>query len=168
MLEYIPENYTTAEETKRFREVATHIDDIGRYLSPETTTDDIVAKFFSMAGIGHKEISNYELALDYYFKSVTIREKNKNEQALGLVYNNIAVVYNIKAMYKSALDYYGKSIVISERLNAPPMDLIIAYNNFAIFYANAPHMMMLLNGTIKHRKWLKITRWQTIQSIPMF
>lgn len=135
MLEYIPENFTTADETERFRRITAHIDVIGSHLYTDTTTDDTIAKFYSMAGIGHKEISNYETALDYYFKSVTIRQKNSNEQALGLVYNNIAVVYNIKAMYESALKYNYKSIEISEKFNVPHKDMIIAYNNLAILYS---------------------------------
>ena len=134
MLEYIPEDFTTAEITERFRSIAAHIESIGGFLYAESTTNDNVAKFFSMAGIGHKEISNYEIALDYYFKAVSIREKNNNEQALGLVYNNIAVIYNIKAMYKPALEYSHKSIKISEKLNAPKVDLIKAYNNLASIY----------------------------------
>jgi tetratricopeptide (TPR) repeat protein len=135
MLKYIPENFTTVDETEKFRMVATHIDVIGSYLYTDTTTDDTVAMFYSMAGIGHAEISNYETALDYYFKSATIRQKNGNEQALGLIYNNIAVVYNIKAMYKSALEYNHKSIEISEKNNAPEKEIIIAYNNLAIVYS---------------------------------
>ena len=134
MLEYIPENFTTAIITERFRLIAEHIDTVGSYLFTETTTDDNIAKFYSMAGIGHKEISNYGIALDYYSKAVSIRLKNNNEKSLGLVYNNIAVIYNIKAMYALALEYNHKSITISEKLNAPPTDLTIAYNNLAIVY----------------------------------
>ena len=134
MLEYIPEDFTTAEITERFRSIAAHIESIGGFLYAESTTNDNVAKFFSMAGIGHKEISNYEIALDYYFKAVSIRQKNNNEKALGLVYNNIAVIYNIKAMYKPALEYSHKAIKISEKLKAPKSDLITAYNNLASIY----------------------------------
>ena len=134
MLEYIPEDFTTAEITERFRSVAEHIDVIGSYLQADTTTNDSIAKYYSMAGIGHKEISNYETALDYYFISVSIRKRNNNEEALGLVYNNIAVIYTIKAMYKSALEYSHKSIEISEKFHVPQVELIISYNNLTSLY----------------------------------
>jgi len=126
MLEYIPEHFTTAEETGRFRSIAEHIDVIGSYLYSDETTNDDVAKYFSMAGIGHKEISNYETSLNYYFKSVSIRQRNNNEKALGLVYNNIAVLHNIRANYRSALEYSHKAIEISEKFNVLPIDLVVA------------------------------------------
>lgn len=134
MLEYIPEEFTTADTTERFRSIAAHIDTIGDYLYSETATNDDIAKFYSMAGLGYKDISNYEAALDYYFKAVSIRQKTSNVKALGLVYNNIAVLYGIKAMYKLALEYNLKSIEIAEMYHALPEDLIIAYNNLSVIY----------------------------------
>ena len=135
MLEYIPEDFSLAETTGKFRSVITHIDVIGEYLySDKTELNDDKAKFFSVAGVGHKEISNYNTALDYYFKAVSIRLNNNNEKMLGLVYNNIAVVYNIKAEHEKALEYYFKSLDISRKYNEPPMNLVITHNNIANVY----------------------------------
>jgi tetratricopeptide (TPR) repeat protein len=135
MLDYIPEDFTTPEITEKFRSVITHIDVIGDcFNTAESDFTDDVAKYFSLAGIGHKEISNYETALNYYFKSVSIRTKNNNEKPLGLVYNNIAIVYNIKAEREKAIEYYQKSMEISHKFNEPPMNLAITYNNLANVY----------------------------------
>ena len=135
MLDYIPENFTVSQTTGKFRSVLTHIETIGNYLfTAETDLDDNAAKYFSLAGIGHTEISNYSAALDYLYKSVSIRLKNNNEKALALVYNNIAVVYNIMAEREKAIEYYIKAIDISRKYNEPPMNLAIAYNNLANVY----------------------------------
>ena len=135
MLDYIPENFTVSETTEKFRSVITHIEAISEYLyAAKTNLDDNVAKYFSLAGVGHKEISNYDTALKYYLMSVSIRTQNNNEKALALVYNNIAVVYNIMAEREKAIEYYNKSIDISRKYNEPPMNLAISYNNLANVY----------------------------------
>jgi len=135
LLEYIPEDFSLAEATGKFRSVIAHIDVIGEYFyAVKTELSDDVAKFFSMAGIGHKEISNYNTALYYYSKAESIRLNNNNEKALALVYNNIAVVYNIKAEQEKALEYYFKSLDISRKFNEPPMNLVITYNNITNVY----------------------------------
>ena len=135
MLEYIPEDFTIAETTEKFRTVITHIDIIGEYIyAAESNPNDNIARYFSVAGIGHKEISNYDTALNYYSKSVSIRLNNNNERALGLVYNNIAVAYNIKAEREKAIEYYFKSMDISRKFNEPPMNIAITYNNLANVY----------------------------------
>lgn len=134
MIEYIPERFETAEMTGRFRTVAEHIDVLGGYFNPDETTDDDVAKYYSMAGIGHKEISSYDISLDYYRKAVAIRERNGNEQSLAVVFNNIAVLHNIKANHILAAEYNIRAIEIAEKYNTPPRELIIAYNNLTSIY----------------------------------
>jgi tetratricopeptide (TPR) repeat protein len=134
MTDYIPEFFYTSEDTVKFRSVITHIETIGNYLYSDSTTDDRIAEYYSAAGVGHKEISNYETALSYYFKAVAIRENNARTGKLGLVYNNIAVVYNHKTKYRLSLEYYFKSLEVAEKHNASTIDLAIIYNNLAITY----------------------------------
>ena len=57
MLDYIPDDFYIPETTEKFRSVIAHIDIIGSYLyTVETNLNDNIAKYFSAAGIGHKEI----------------------------------------------------------------------------------------------------------------
>lgn len=134
MIEYIPERFDTANETGRFRTIVEHIDVLGNYFRPSGATDDKIAKYYSMVGIEHKEISSYDISLDYYLKAVAIRERNGNEQGLAAIFNNIAVLHNIKANHDVAASYSIKAIEVSEKYNTPPRELIIAYNNLTSIY----------------------------------
>jgi tetratricopeptide (TPR) repeat protein len=80
---------------------------------------------------------------------VAIRQRNSNERGLAAVYNNIAVVYNIKANHKLAADYNKMAIEISEKYETPPRELIIAYNNLSSIYMKSYNYDDALEWNIK-------------------
>ncbi|MDL2232498.1 tetratricopeptide repeat protein [Ruminococcaceae bacterium OttesenSCG-928-L11] len=156
MLEYIPEDFATVEAIEKFRSITEHIDVIGNYQISADGNNDDVAKYYSKAGLGHKEVSNYNGALDYYSVSESIRKNNGNEEALGVVYNNIAVVYNIQTKYKFALEYIRKTIAITKKYDAPQIELIIAYNNMASIYLRCTDYSSSLEWNTKALETAKI------------
>jgi len=76
--------------------------------------------------------NNYAQALDYYFKTLAIREKvlGKDHPKVADSYNNIGNVLNSQSKYEEALEYYFKTLAIREKvLGKDHPNVAVAYNN---------------------------------------
>jgi tetratricopeptide (TPR) repeat protein len=61
-------------------------------------------------------IGNYEKALEYYEKSLKIREEKGDKSPIAASYNNIAAIYEAQGKYEKTLDYFLKAKKIFEEL----------------------------------------------------
>ncbi|MCR4405711.1 MAG: tetratricopeptide repeat protein [Anaerolineae bacterium] len=77
-----------------------------------------VALFCNELGLIHKARGDYAAALEWYGKSVAIKEKLGDQAGLATTYNNIASIHYARGDYAAALEWYGKSVAIFERLGA--------------------------------------------------
>jgi len=73
-------------------------------------------------------------ALDYYNKSIKIREELKDEQGLAMCYNNISNIYNLLGDFEKALDYSFKSLAIREKVGNKK-GASISLNNIGSIYS---------------------------------
>lgn len=55
--------------------------------------------------IYHNE-GKFDLALQYYFQSLTIRKKISDLKGIGDSYNNIGNIFSDKGNYKEAIEHY--------------------------------------------------------------
>ena len=55
--------------------------------------------------------------MDYYSRSLKIREEIGDEKGIALSLNNIGTIYNDKGQVKEALVYYNRSLKIYEDLD---------------------------------------------------
>ncbi|MEM6345248.1 MAG: tetratricopeptide repeat protein [Bacteroidota bacterium] len=60
---------------------------------------------------------NFYEAIDYYFKALTLFEKEDDPFGMAISYNNIGVAYYDRKDYENALDYYNKAFDAFSRTN---------------------------------------------------
>ena len=90
-----------------------------------------------------RNMSNYfeehYKALEYYLKSMEIRDKNlpAGHPNLTISYGGLAITYSYLSEYHKALEYYLKSMEILEKnLPADHPELAIHFSNLALIYNN--------------------------------
>ena len=108
--------------------LVTNIDTIA-----DSTLFKALASSYNSIGIIHKNLGNYETALDYYIKSLTMREKLGNRRSVAGSYNNIGIVYKNLKSYEQALTYYQKALEINIESNNK-LWTAFNYNNIGVAY----------------------------------
>jgi tetratricopeptide (TPR) repeat protein len=101
---------------------------------PSQKIEMYMARTYGSIGIVFSEQSNYTRALEYYFKSVSIYERLKDEGRSAKIYNNIGVAYRAQNENQKALNYFLKSLEIQKKLSDP--NIGITLTNIANIYFN--------------------------------
>ncbi len=75
-----------------------------------------IASYYNKLGGVYDDKGEYDLALEYYFKCLKIRETKLGNEHVDTArsYNNIGLVYDNKGEYNLALEYYFKSLKIKK------------------------------------------------------
>ena len=101
--------------------------------------DTIKGNVFNYLGIAYMDKGDYEKAIEYYTRSLTIREKvlSKEHPDLATSYNNLGSFYWKSGDYDKAIDYHTKALTIREKVlgNEHP-DVGSSYNNLGVAYAD--------------------------------
>lgn len=71
---------------------------------------------YNNAAIAYMYRGNYDSSLSYHFKSLEIREQEKDERAIGTAKNNIGLVYFKLSNFERALEFYQQSLAIKREL----------------------------------------------------
>lgn len=110
-----------------------------------------LAKAYGSIGVVFSEKSNYSKALEYYRKSIHVyRETNKLEN-VGVLLNNIGIVYLSQAKEDKALANFQQCLKIQQKLKNPSIGITLTNignifnhkNNFRkalIYYSKARHI----------------------------
>jgi len=101
---------------------------------------DLTARSYNALGLVHKELEEYDEAIQYHKLSITIKEEiyGKNHVQTATSYFNIGSAYIEKADYDTALQYYDKCRIINETKYG------LKHQNTASVYSGI--------GLIHHRK----------------
>ena len=97
----------------------------------------VTATLYNGYGCLYDDKSEYDRALDYFYKSLEIRLIcfGENNPDVGDSYNNIGNIFDKKLENEKALDYYSKSLriwmEIEGEMNA---DVAMSYNNIGMAY----------------------------------
>jgi len=73
------------------------------------------------------------IALEYFLKSLRIREESGNKHGIAKSLSNIASIYRLRGDNKKALDYYFKGLKIREEIN-DKSGIAVALSNIAFVY----------------------------------
>jgi tetratricopeptide (TPR) repeat protein len=92
-----------------------------------------VAKALNIMGASYTNKGNYPKALEYYLKTLKIREEIGDKQGVGTCYNNIGVVYQYQNNCSKALEYYLKVLKIREEI-ADKQGIGSSYTNIGNVY----------------------------------
>ena len=77
--------------------------------------------------------SDYTRALDYYTRSLAIREVLGDQEGIAISLNNIGLIYYNQGDYARTIDYYTKSLTISEEIG-DKLGIAISLSNIGIVY----------------------------------
>ena len=88
---------------------------------------------FLKLGDTYSKVTEYQTALEYYFKYLEKDIVQNNDSLLSDVYNKIGISYRYLNQDKQALKFYKKCI---ETSRTDSIRIGIAYNNIAIIYKN--------------------------------
>jgi tetratricopeptide (TPR) repeat protein len=83
-------------------------------------------------------------ALDYYHKSLAIKEELGDLKGVALSYNNIGVNYDDQGNISKALDYYFKSLAIREEID-DKLGIAVSYNNIGSLYKGQGELLKALD-----------------------
>ena len=72
-------------------------------------------------------------ALEYYLRSLKIKEEIKDVNGIGISYNNLGGVYSFLGDYEKALEYFNKSLDLRKQTN-DKQGMSIALNNLGTTY----------------------------------
>jgi len=113
------------------------------------------SKIYYIVGNEHYDVSEYNLAMNYYLKSLKEAEKNNNKQRKADVLNAIGNIYLYhQANYSKALEYYNRSLEIFIEIN-DDFGIAIEYNNIGIVYASKKEYELGLEFFLKSYKLKK-------------
>jgi CHAT domain-containing protein/Tfp pilus assembly protein PilF len=99
----------------------------------------VTATLYNGYGCMYDDKSEYDRALDYFYKSLEIRLKCFGEMHadVGDSYNNIGNIFNKKFETEKALDYFFKSLSIWMEIEGESNpDVAMSYNNIGMVYYN--------------------------------
>ncbi len=80
------------------------------------------------------QTSNFEQALENYFRALEIREKIKDLDGRSQTLNNIGIVYHMLKRYDKALDYYNKAAIDFEKTQNLSSLASVTQNIGTIYY----------------------------------
>ena len=76
---------------------------------------------------------DYANAIDYYTRSLSIREEIGDKKGIAITLNNIGNIYAEQGDYASAIDFYTRSLAIMEEIG-DKMGIASSLNNIGIIY----------------------------------
>ena len=104
----------------------------------EANNDSIyVAVSYNNIGSVYNDKGEYDKALEFHNKALTIRKAKLGEEHPDVAgsYNNIGSVYYMKGDYDKALDFYNKDLAIRKsKLGEEHTDVATSYNNMGLVY----------------------------------
>jgi tetratricopeptide (TPR) repeat protein len=101
--------------------------------SEKKTFTKLNANSLRLIGVIYYGFGTYDVAIDYYQKSIKLQEEIGDRRGMSESLNSIGIVYNDKGDYPNALDFYYKSLIINEEI-ADINGIAKCYNNIGIVY----------------------------------
>jgi tetratricopeptide (TPR) repeat protein len=68
------------------------------------------------AGIAYDHLGNYDRALEYHFKSLSIREEEGDKKSIGTALNNLGNIFHNLRDHKKAIEYYQQALNTKENI----------------------------------------------------
>ena len=84
---------------------------------PKENIDSLQIKVFRSMGVINDTHGQYDSALDNYFKALALAEKNKKQDEVIVIYNDVASTYTKMSNSQQAETYYLKNEKLSREIN---------------------------------------------------
>ena len=92
-----------------------------------------IASALHTQGVSFYFRGDYPKALDYYTKSLKIREELEDKKGIARSLGNIGIIYHDQGDYPKAIDYYTKSLKTFEELE-DKKGIASSLNNIGVIY----------------------------------
>ena len=99
-------------------------------------------------------LNDYTKALEYYNRSLKIREEIGDKNGISLSYNSIGLIYSDQGDRSKAIQYHNKSLKISTELGNK-FEMSTSLNNLGVIYYNQgdiPKALEYHNKSLKNRE----------------
>ena len=107
---YLPPHRKQFEKGRDILEKAVYIEE--KILDKNSSS---LAISYLNLGTAYFNLKEYDIALDFFYKSEKIFKKiNPSNPDLGVIYNSIGTVYASRGESKKGLDFFKKSLIITE------------------------------------------------------
>ena len=104
---------------------------------------DWTSTFYNIIGILYSYAGDLDQALEYYGKSLRIRERDRDELYVANSNNNIGEIYRVKGEIDLALDYYYQALDYYTKVNNR-QNMAIAYHNIGVCHAQKGDLQLSL------------------------
>lgn len=84
-------------------------------------------------GIVYQNIGVTSVAMDYFFKSLSVSKEIADKREMSRALNNLGIIHRRQGFIDDALEFYTQSLEISEELN-DKRGMAYAYNNIGVIY----------------------------------
>ena len=115
-------------------------------------------KYYSNAinnfGVVHASKGNLALSLDFFYQSLTVREKIQDTIGISESYINIGSIYHTQGNMIKDVEFNNKALIIAEKLNLKK-SLVTIYNNLGVSYSKQLNNVKALEF---HKKSLAINK----------
>ena len=86
-------------------------------LLSNSKADSLKARIYNGLGVCYKKLADYPSALDYFFKSLRLFEKNNDKKGSGAVLSNIGETYQLKNDIATAKQYVLQAMQVNKQNN---------------------------------------------------
>lgn len=102
-------------------------------LLQEELLDELKGQVLSETGLVYKVKGEWDKAIDYYQRSLAIKEKVADEHEMAPTFNNLGNVYQAKGEWDRAIDYHQRSLAIFEKVGDEYL-MSTVFNNLGLVY----------------------------------
>jgi len=102
--------------------------------SPTIRLKETATAYYNI-GIICKNKGNYEKALDYYLKALSIKEEIGDKKGMAESYINIGIIHTDKGNYEKALDSYLKALSIKKEIG-DKNGMAVSFHNIGVIHHN--------------------------------
>jgi tetratricopeptide (TPR) repeat protein len=90
--------------------------EIWEALEREELPEDLEGTLANDLGLLYQAKGEWDKAIDYYQRSLEIKEKVGGEHGMSTTFNNLGSVYQAKGEWDKAIEYYQRSLEIKEKV----------------------------------------------------
>ena len=92
---------------------------LDEWLMPLQNARDLLTCGSALMLIGeqHFGLGNYDVALDFFQRSLAIKQETGDRRGEGAALNNISQIYDARGVYDTALDYLQRSLAIRQEIS---------------------------------------------------
>lgn len=135
-------DHNTKEAELYFKQVLKSLD--STYLFPNKL--QIKSVSYDYLGNIERRKNNYDKALEYYLKSLTLKEQTKDSLKIGKSYHDIAKLFSAKREYDKAIFYIKKSLKLRKNNPFSYGETLRNYGKFLYLKKDYPAALKILDS----------------------